>query len=217
MWILLFINVAFAIDIAVIDDFSSKKSHGTKVIQVLNDQGVSPGQIQTLSVNNYYESLKNVIKSKPSVLNLSFGSSRYDQQELELLKKISDNGTIILVAAGNDSQRINMKNPIFPCYYTTVENLICIGASESSLKSPKSNFGHKVNFFISGDSPFGNYSSFSSPKVGKIILSALKCNLNPLEYLKSAPTKIIDHQSQWFLDGLDPREYCYHPRTSDPL
>lgn len=41
------------------------------------------------------------------ILNISGGGKNFDERELKALKKIIDNGTIIITAAGNDSELIN--------------------------------------------------------------------------------------------------------------
>lgn len=206
-WLYLFISVSFAqTDVVVIDNFTYSKSHGYQVLQVLKEDNFQANIIK-LEESNYLNSLKKAIHLKPLVLNLSFGSTDYNSEELALLKELSSLGTIIVVASGNNNQQVNRHNPIYPCFYP-VDNLICVGASDGESKSTLSNFGSRVKVFTSGLFNGDNVTSFAVPRVSRFIVQALKCNLNPLELIQSQSIN-IHHQSQSLIT-YPATDFCYN-------
>lgn len=168
---------ASTIDVVIIDDLGNNHSKIVKSI-------LSENNILELDAKNYIDSLKETIKIKPAVLNLSLGGLEEVPEEYYLLKQISDQGTIIVVASGNDNNFISQKNPIYPCIYK-IANLFCIGSSMNFKKSSLSNFGPTVQYFIDGSFKNQNMTSFAAPRFSKLVLRMLKnkIDLNVLKHI----------------------------------
>ena len=210
----LFSLKSFAQEVVIIDDFSYTNSHGYKVEKVFKKH--TQVNILKLSAFDYIKSLKQVLEIKPLVLNLSFGSKEYDSEEVELLKKISNDGTWIVVAAGNDNSKISMSNPIYPCFYK-IPNLVCIGAYDKNNKAVLSNFGPSVKYFASGHFQGQNLTSFAAPKVSSLIFQALKCQLDPISILNQGKGITVSGYHQTLLDELSVKDFCYTPLAHSPF
>lgn len=209
--ILLFTIPAFA-QVVIIDDFATPKSHGYQVQKVLKAD--YPGEIITLPVATYHQSLKKVIKLKPQVLNLSFGTQEYDHQEIELLKEISSQGTFIVVAAGNSNQKVNQQNPIYPCFYP-IENLICVGAAQDSQKAPLSNYGPKIKVYTSGQYQGDNVTSFAAPRISAFVAQALSCSQQPLDLIHYQSMNIQEKEVSLVTNKA--QDFCYRPLGNQPF
>lgn len=209
--LLLILNLAYA-QVVIIDDFSSPRSHGYKVKAVLQKE--FQGEIITLPVENYSTSLKQVLEIKPLVLNLSFGTSEYSGEEIELLKQISNQGTYIVVAAGNSNQKVNNANPVYPCFYP-IENLMCVGASEGLTKAVFSNFGPKVKLFTNGFYQGENVTSFAAPRVSAFIAASIKCHNDPMDLIHRQAVTIEGQEVSLLNEKAD--SYCYKYSVRDPF
>lgn len=161
------------VDIVIIDDFG--KDHSFIVRSLLDDKH---SRVLELDAHDYINSLQKVIELKPAILNLSLGGTEEVPDEQKLLKQISDQGTIIVVASGNNNDELGSKNKMYPCVYK-IKNLKCVGASENKFKKAKlSNYGYQVNYFISGKYKNMNMTSFAAPRLSKLILKIMKSRLD---------------------------------------
>lgn len=186
---LLISTPALAIKVGVIDDFTSY--HGNEVVKIIKDN--SPKNIEVVmyqlnkgsSQEDYLAILDQVSKSNLDVLNLSFGTKEYDSKEHSLLRKISNTGTKIVVAAGNSNVDVSKKDPVYPCLLK-LDNLYCIGALDQDKKSQFSNYGRNVDFFIDGTFSKGNMTSFAAPRFAAVLAHLITGNLNIDSYLESS-------------------------------
>lgn len=210
-FLVLLLNFAHA-QVVIIDDFSSANAHGYKVQEVLRKEYT--GEIVNLSVYEYTKSLSKVLQIKPAVLNLSFGTNEYNTEEIELLKQISVQGTFIVVAAGNNNQKVNMNNPVYPCFYP-VKNLICVGAANGLEKALFSNFGPKVKVFTDGSFKGENVTSFAAPRVSAFVAGTLKCHNYPLDLINHK-TMTVAGQGVSLIDNKA-EDFCYHHAARDPF
>lgn len=215
--LLFFVLQAQAADVFVIDDFSSKNSHGYKV-QANLSQSLS---VETFDITKeqtpelYYQALKKVLETKPLVLNLSLGGA-YDPEEARLLREISHQGTYIVVGAGNHGKRLLKEDNIYPCSLN-IEKLLCIGALSGRAKTPSSNYGPRVTFFIDGSFKNENATSFAAPKVSSLVAMALKYKEDP-EIILKQKTLLIEDKEEWWLDTTDFNNYVYVPKShKDPF
>ena len=216
IWVLLFFSLsAWSQEIVIIDDFSSAQSHGQKVKEVLT-YSVEEKELITLSAHDYQSSLEKVLEIKPKVLNLSLGGSEFNEKELELLKAITTQGTWVIVAAGNDNEKVNGQNPIYPCVYK-IHGLICVGALDGDKKSHLSNFGPSVKFYEKGNYKKENVTSFASPRVSALVYKMIKCNLNPEDLASLGSTILVQGYAQTRLDKLNINDFCYKPLAHGPI
>lgn len=77
--------------------------------------------------NKYLNCLKEAIKLKPDIINISSGGTNYNKEEFKLLTKLSDLNVIIVVAAGNNGKNLLMSgNDYYPAKYD-IKNIIPVG------------------------------------------------------------------------------------------
>ena len=216
--VFLFVVSVHAMDLIIIDDFSTQSSHGYQVKENITNKSLS---IETFNITSsqdkklYYQALENVIKNPPRVLNLSFGGLEYDYQEAEYLRKISDLGVYIVVGAGNHGQRLVKDTNVYPCVLK-IENLLCVGALMNSHKTPSSNYGSQVKYFSDGSYKNTNATSFAAPKVSQAIAEIQKAGINP-DLIIHSTTISIEGNDQWLVDPSFVKEFVYVPKTKDPF
>lgn len=196
--IIFLINILFSVSafsevkIAVIDNFESY--HGNAVYEIIQstvhkDSKISKFQFDGNNLEKYYSHLEKIRDEKFDIVNLSFGSSNYDLQESLLLRQISENGTLIVVAAGNDNTRIEGNNKIYPCSLK-IDNLYCIGAGEKE-KASLSNYGFGVTYFMSGKYKDKDMTSFSAPRFSSLLSFLVKMPLiNRDSFLEACSSKV---------------------------
>lgn len=100
------------------NNFKDSNGHGTHIASIItmlnpmnkivpiayydsNDSGVE-------SINKFIKGLEFVSEHPEiQILNISAGGNNFDAREMKAIKKILENGTIIISAAGNDSETIS--------------------------------------------------------------------------------------------------------------
>jgi len=200
---LLFINLTFAkVNIAVVDNFETQ--HGEQVSSIISKKSknslITQFHVDFKDFSKYLNILKEISNKSFDILNLSHGQVDYSLEESILLQKIAQNGTIIVVASGNDNSRIDKKNTIYPCQLK-IKNLFCIGSSENMTKSSLSNFGPSVSFFISGQFYGKNVSSFAAPNFSALISHFLDKDIDL--FLKSLSFQTMYRNESIFLVDFD--------------
>lgn len=219
--ILFIISRAFAVDIAVVDNFDTKKSHGYEVVEVLKKNYQGPITTFNTVVKNdfkeelYLEALEKVLSTRPSILNLSLGGGAYIYEEVRLIRAIADAGTLIVVAAGNGNQKLKGIDAVYPCNIKH-ENIFCVGASSENKKAELSNYGGNVRFFMDGTYKNKNMTSFSAPKVSALLSKLIGCGLS-LDILNESPMMLVDGVLRSNLTSFDVEDWCYRPRVHDPF
>ena len=78
----------------------------------------------------------NIKGTLPDVINMSFGSKGYSQSEYNAIKKITDRGTIVIAAVGNEGQKGSQYN--YPANYSNV-----IGVGSVNANGALSSFSNK--------------------------------------------------------------------------
>lgn len=103
----------------------------------------------------YLQSLKQAIKDKVQILNLSLMHQNYIEEEVELFKKAADQGMLVIAGAGNDKLDLD-KTPSYPCAYD-LPNILCVGSSNGAQDkiSSFSNFGSPVKIYAHGEEVIG--------------------------------------------------------------
>lgn len=122
--------------------------------------------------------LKYAIKLKVDIINISGGGLTYVEEEKTLIKKALDMGIKVVVAAGNESNNLD----VVPYYPASLDSrLIVVGNLNSyNLRATTSNYGTKVNSWEHGvdvlsllpNGAFGKLTGTSQAtaiKTGKII------------------------------------------------
>lgn len=89
--------------------------------------------------------LEYAVNNNIKYINLSFGGSSPLNEERELLAKLSNNGTKIVAAAGNEGSNIDT-NPYYPAsFHKQIRNIFTIGNIEDNGRwSSTSNYGNGV-------------------------------------------------------------------------
>lgn len=86
---------------------------------------------------------------KPDVINISSSGQNYDAEEFEILKQLSNGGTKIVVAAGNNGKNL-LYYSIYPASYK-IKNLIVVGNIENDgQRSITSNYGLPNEVYMPG-------------------------------------------------------------------
>lgn len=95
---------------------------------------------------------------KPYIINFSSGGTFYSQKEYDIIKKLSDQGVIIVVAAGNHNQDLSLpENNYYPAKYK-LKNLIPVGnLTEYGTKNISSNYGLENMVWEIGTNVLSNY------------------------------------------------------------
>jgi len=111
---------------------------------------------------------KSVLKLNPNIVNYSSGGSGNNKEEYEIIKKLSDKGIKIVVAAGNDGQdlsNVQSKYNYYPAQYN-IKNLIPVGnLKEDGTRNPSSNYGLKNMVWEVGTNIISNYLNYTYVKM----------------------------------------------------
>lgn len=99
--------------------------------------------------DEYINCLRIATSLKPDFVNISSSGSNYDTEEFSLLKELSDGGTKIIVASGNQGRNLQYY-PVYPANYD-IKNLIVVGNIEDNgQRSITSNFGLPNEVYMPG-------------------------------------------------------------------
>lgn len=154
----------------IIDDFTDEagsEAHGLQVYNLIYKNlpegfadiycvNISLGK--SSSVDELNNQLENLLKQNVDLINMSFGMNFYNQSTYDLLKQLSDRGTIIIAAAGNSGNDFCQ----YPAAYD-LECIISIGAAELNGQiSSYSNYGQEVDVFVKTPNTSTNFSGTSA-------------------------------------------------------
>ena len=95
-----------------------------------------------LNTESYLKALKKAVELKPDVLNLSLGGFSFLKEEAVYIKQLLDNGTEIVVSAGNENMNLNLGCNYYPACLD--KRLHVIG------NISQSNYGRIVDVVIDG-------------------------------------------------------------------
>lgn len=96
----------------------------------------------------YILSLTLTIRIHPDVVNFSSSGSEENTAEKYLIKALTENGTIFVTAAGNESINLDSNCAAYPACYTGV---VSVGNLSSNLRPHySSNFGKRVSMWAVG-------------------------------------------------------------------
>jgi hypothetical protein len=128
--------------------------HGTNVAGLIV-QGLDPSKV-CLKVYKFFlekddgrnlarfkHTLHHTLENRPEYLNLSLSGAGYDREENYLLGRLTDLGTRVVVAAGNEAQDLERKCWIYPACHNISTNFIVVGAKAlwSNKKGPVDYYG----------------------------------------------------------------------------
>lgn len=168
--------------------FDSDGSHGTISVKAFTDF-INPAanyciiilnasQANSLSFRGVSKAVAHALTLDIKAINLSLEGAMPDLEEEEKLRMLSDKGTHIYVAAGNQSVDLGATCVSFPACYNNIENLFVVGALAAPFTPAKySNFGERVNLWLPGDTVlkgedyFG--TSFASPRAMALYVNLL--------------------------------------------
>jgi len=119
-------------------------------VKFMNSQGKG-------STSNAIEGIEYAVKQGFKIINCSFGASSSSSSLHDAVDYAQDHNTLLVVAAGNDSQNID-KHPLYPASYTD-SNILAVAASTSDdTLADFSNFGSTaVDVAAPGDSIYSTY------------------------------------------------------------
>jgi hypothetical protein len=173
-----------------------KDGHGTHVAGIIgaltnNNIGtasVSGGKVRVMSIRTavpcsddpneacigtiaVIEAINKILVEKRAgvpivAVNMSFGGDSMYEPEFEAVEKLSDNGIIVVAAAGNDRKDIDDTSYIqYPAEYN-LPNIVTVAAAASYLNlAGFSNYGYSVNIAAPGDMILGLGLSPTQPYV----------------------------------------------------
>lgn len=168
-------------------------NHGVNIaniVSVINDEvliDLYPSSYKNIEENyGIHSSIYNAIQEKTNIINMSYASDYFDKIEYDLIKKASDQGIIIIVAAGNDAQNLDEKCDVFPACYkhydknNIIKNMYVVGSLKQDGEiADKSNYGKIVDFYTFGDNlvlfsndksvDYISGTSFAAPMVAGLI------------------------------------------------
>lgn len=134
-----------------------KNGHGTNVIGLIGSQiDVKKYCITSYGTHNwqymagYLKMLDIATQEKPFAINLSWASEGFSFVEFELLKQLSDNGTVIVTAAGNKAVKLTKdKCETFPACNSVhfKKNFYVIGMIDDN----KTNWGPVISQYYVGN------------------------------------------------------------------
>lgn len=173
-------------------DYKDDNNHGTHVAGIILKNVCKEVELQSCS---YYfnkkpfdiftiECLKAALTIKPDVINISWGGPNPIAEEFELLTKLSNNGTKIVVSAGNNNLNL-LLGDYYPAKYN-IKNLTPVGSlNKNGFKSSFSNYGLLNEVYESGEDikstlPNGKYGTMSGTSqataahVNKLLLEICK-------------------------------------------
>lgn len=128
-------------------DYEDFNGHGTHVAGLILTETCPEVELESCSYFDvlspkgsedlYIECLKLAVKNHPDIVNISAGGEDPNPIEFDLIKKLSDMGTKIVVAAGNSGKDLSIdENNYYPAKYKIL-NLIPVG----NLGNKTSNYG----------------------------------------------------------------------------
>jgi thermitase len=144
------------------------------------------------------EALKWAIKHGAKIINYSGGGPEYSAAEHEVLLLAKKNGILVVAAAGNEKQNIDIEgNQYYPCSYK-LDNIICVsGINVHGDLVPSSNWGKKqVGLVAPGENilsttPGARYSYMSGTSQATAFVSGVAVLLLS-KYPDLRPRELID-------------------------
>lgn len=141
-------------------NYIDKRGHGTHVAGIIASTRVKNLKIISCkfydvndgSFKDLYGCLERAILEDFDFVNFSGGGNTFDPKEYELIKTLTENGTIMVVSAGNDNH--NLGSPCwgyFPACYL-LPNLYPVGSlGRNGQRYPSSNYGNNDIVWITGE------------------------------------------------------------------
>jgi Subtilase family len=130
-----------------VNPIAAVNKHGTTVVSLIaKNAGQADYCIESYRIltpkfnpNAYMWTLKHLVDNPPDVLNLSIEGSQYMVAEALLIKKLLDEGVIIIAAAGNHAQIMNKEScNTYPA--CDDPRIVVVGTDK-----PSSNRGDRIN------------------------------------------------------------------------
>jgi hypothetical protein len=118
------------------------------------------------SMRNYIKILWNLVRTRPTIVNFSMGGSEFSYEERFLIKKILDNGTIIVASAGNHSKKLggtycekDSGCSVYNFFPAAIDlrNIVVGNLSRLGNPSKSSNYGNIVDVWEMGNNVKGAY------------------------------------------------------------
>lgn len=83
---------------------------------------------------------------KPKFVNLSYSGTGFYRQELDTLRFLTDNGSMVLVSSGNNAKDLSKGCNYYPACYKITKNFYVVGISDAKF----GNYGGPVNILQPG-------------------------------------------------------------------
>lgn len=168
-------------------DYTDSNTHGTHVAGLILKDTCPEVELESCSwfdvlspkgnEEEYIMCLRNAILEKPDFINISSGGPNFDEEEFRLLTILSNLGVKIIVAAGNESQDLSLReNNYYPAKYK-ITNLIPVGnLNPFKVKNSSSNYGlqnevWEIGTEIKSTLPNGKYGYMSGTSMSAAIFT----------------------------------------------
>lgn len=164
---------------------------------------------QITTTENTVKAIDYAVKHKANIINYSAGGSNFSEAELLALKRAEDSGILVVVAAGNNHEDVDVfKNYFYPGSYR-LSNMIVVEATDENDSVPEfSNWGKtRVDVAAPGNAIYSTtpnasfaYMSGSSQATAFVtgiaaLLLSEKPSLTPAQ-IKKIITKTVDKSPQ---------------------
>lgn len=170
-------------------------NHGTKILNLIAQGNenvdycvavikIFSGKFSVFFMNKYFKALEYVLYNKFDIVNLSLnGNTKYKTEET-LIKTLSDIGTIVVIAAGNDKKDLSIKCDQYPACYDRRSVIVGAVPVMGIRQDNESNYESKntgiIDVIVSGD--YYNYktkqlsygTSFAAPRVVSTLIRQLQ-------------------------------------------
>ena len=184
-------------------DVTDTVGHGTKMIETIKENiseenyEIVPIKIANdngyATVSSLIKALNYAVKLNPTIVNISLTSTNKGSAEIlnQYITKLGDNGTAVVVSAGNNHDNVANYVP------ANSSNAITVGSCDTTGKIKTfSNYGEGINWLVTSDS-----TSEAAAITSGLYATAFLKNESPLKILKESG-KVFDYK-QDTLENLD--------------
>lgn len=172
--------------IEIIKENISEENYEIVPIKIANDNGYA-------TVSSLIKALNYAVKLNPTIVNISLTSTNKGSAEIlnQYITKLGDNGTAVVVSAGNNHANVANYVP------ANSSNAITVGSCDTNGKITNfSNYGEGINWLVTSDS-----TSEAAAITSGLYATAFLKNESPLKILKESG-KVFDYK-QDTLENLD--------------
>src|SRR5574343_436400 len=135
------------------------RGHGSVVSKLINDVAKDEDYCQIIvkyssvgevnNAENLIKALEYILTLDVDYVNISAGGQGSNAPEKKVILKLLNKGIVVVAAAGNDGQNLDVRCSYFPACYDA--RIMVVGAlDENGKRYSGSNYGKVVDFYCSG-------------------------------------------------------------------